>query len=134
LLTRFLDPLTYPVLIGLIAQIIGYALQDDIALAAHCMQQLGCDILYPQLKGESHGKKYPVHPNRIRKSPNSSSRSIITCNCHSAPIAAYQHKSPIILRARPPILCGSLHTIGGWPLFHERPLFGTIFPEGVFDI
>jgi len=49
------------VLIGLIAQMTGYALQDDIALAARRMQQLGFDILYPQLKGESHGKKM-VHP------------------------------------------------------------------------
>ena len=50
------------VLIGLIAQLTGYALQDDIALAALRMQQSGSDILYPQLKGESHGRKISAPP------------------------------------------------------------------------
>jgi hypothetical protein len=35
------------VMVGLIAQLTGYALQDDIARAARRMQQLGNDILYP---------------------------------------------------------------------------------------
>ena len=35
------------VVVGLIAQLTGYALQDDIARAARRMQQLGNDILYP---------------------------------------------------------------------------------------
>ena len=61
------------VLIGLIAQLTGYALQDDIALAALRMQQLGSDILYPQLKGERHGTKisnppspYPQNPQTVQ--------------------------------------------------------------------
>lgn len=45
------------VLIGLIAQLTGYALQDDIAMAARRMQQLGNDILNPQHKGGRHGTK-----------------------------------------------------------------------------
>jgi hypothetical protein len=36
------------VLIGIIAQLTGYALQDDIAMAARRMQQFGNDILNPQ--------------------------------------------------------------------------------------
>jgi len=43
------------VLIGLIAQLTGSVLQDDIAMAARRMQQLGIDILNPQQKGERHG-------------------------------------------------------------------------------
>jgi hypothetical protein len=43
------------VLIGLIAQLTGYVLQDDIAMAARRMQQLGIDILNPHQKGERHG-------------------------------------------------------------------------------
>jgi hypothetical protein len=35
------------VMVGLIAQLTGCALQDDIARAARRMQQLGNDILYP---------------------------------------------------------------------------------------
>jgi hypothetical protein len=47
-----------PVLIGLIAQLTGYALQDDIALAISRMQQVGRDILYPsqQPKGGQHAQ------------------------------------------------------------------------------
>lgn len=45
------------VLIGLIAQFTGCALQDDIALAVRRMQQLGTDILNPHPKGGSHGTK-----------------------------------------------------------------------------
>ena len=45
------------VLIGLIAQLTGYVLQDDIAMAARRMQQLGIDILNPHQKGERHGTK-----------------------------------------------------------------------------
>ena len=45
------------VLIGLIAQLTGYVLQDDIAMAARRMQQLGIDILNPHHKGERHGTK-----------------------------------------------------------------------------
>jgi hypothetical protein len=43
------------VLIGIIAQLTGYALQDDIAMAARRMQQFGDDILNPQSQGGSHG-------------------------------------------------------------------------------
>jgi hypothetical protein len=43
------------VLIGIIAQLTGYALQDDIAMAARRMQQLGDDILNLQSQGGSHG-------------------------------------------------------------------------------
>jgi hypothetical protein len=43
------------VLIGLIAQLSGSALQDDIAMAARRMQQLGNDILNPNAGG-GHGK------------------------------------------------------------------------------
>jgi hypothetical protein len=57
------------VLIGLIAQLTGYALQEDIAMATHRMQQLGNDILNPQHKGGHHGTKtsdlssvYPKNP------------------------------------------------------------------------
>jgi hypothetical protein len=35
------------VMVGLISQLTGFALQDDIARAARRMQQLGNDILYP---------------------------------------------------------------------------------------
>ena len=45
------------VLIGIIAQLTGYALQDDIAMAARRMQQFGDDILNPQCQGGSHGKQ-----------------------------------------------------------------------------
>jgi len=44
------------VLIGLIAQLTGSALQDDIAMAARRMQQLGNDILNPNTGG-GHGRK-----------------------------------------------------------------------------
>jgi hypothetical protein len=44
------------VLIGLIAQITGCALQDDIAMAARRMQRLGSDILNPFQKGGRHGE------------------------------------------------------------------------------
>jgi hypothetical protein len=50
------------VLIGLIAQLTGSTLQDDIALATRRMQQLGNDILYPQPKGDCHGKTIVVPP------------------------------------------------------------------------
>ena len=40
------------VFIGLIAQLTGYALQEDIAMAARRMQQLGNDILNTQHKGD----------------------------------------------------------------------------------
>lgn len=43
------------VLIGIIAQLTGYALQDDIAMAVRRMQQFGDDILNPQSQGGSHG-------------------------------------------------------------------------------
>jgi hypothetical protein len=45
------------VLIGIIAQLTGYALQDDIAMAARRMQQFGNDILNPQLQGGHHGNQ-----------------------------------------------------------------------------
>jgi hypothetical protein len=43
------------VLIGIIAQLAGYALQADIAMAARRMQQFGDDILNLQSKGGGHG-------------------------------------------------------------------------------
>jgi hypothetical protein len=45
------------VMIGIIAQLTGYALQDDIAMAVRRMQQLGDDILNPQCEGGSHGNQ-----------------------------------------------------------------------------
>jgi len=42
------------VIIGIIAQLTGYALQDDIAMAARRMQQFGNDILNPQCEGSRH--------------------------------------------------------------------------------
>ena len=45
------------VLIGIIAQLTGYALQDDIAMAARRMQQFGNDILNPQIEGGRHGNQ-----------------------------------------------------------------------------
>ncbi|HDH98881.1 MAG TPA: hypothetical protein ENF70_07105 [Deltaproteobacteria bacterium] len=61
------------VFIGLIAQLTGYALQEDIAMAARHLQQLGNDILNPQLKGGSHGRKtsdlssaYPQNPKTLQ--------------------------------------------------------------------
>ena len=45
------------VIVGLIAQLTGSALQDDIAMATRRMQQLGNDILNPQSKGGCHGSK-----------------------------------------------------------------------------
>ena len=45
------------VLIGIIAQLTGYALQDDIAMAFRRMQQFGNDILNPQFKGGRHGNQ-----------------------------------------------------------------------------
>ena len=45
------------VFIGLISQLTGYALQEDIAMAARRMQQLGNDILNPQHKGGCNGRK-----------------------------------------------------------------------------
>lgn len=61
------------VLIGLIAQLTGYVLQDDIAMAARRMQQLGIDILHPHQKGERHGTKtsltcrsYPQGPQTVQ--------------------------------------------------------------------
>ena len=57
------------VVVGLIAQLTGYALQDDIALAAHRMQQLGNDILNPQLKGGRHGSKTSSVPGKGAQNP-----------------------------------------------------------------
>jgi len=51
------------VLIGIIAQLTGHALQDDIAMAARRMQQFGDDILNPHFKGGCHAKQAP-HPPR----------------------------------------------------------------------
>ena len=57
------------VLIGIIAQLTGYALQDDIAMAARRMQQFGDDILNPQCKGGHHGNQTPHLPRSYPKSP-----------------------------------------------------------------
>ena len=61
------------VLIGLIAQLTGSVLQDDIAMAARRMQQLGIDILNPHQKGERYGTKtsplsgsYPQGPQTVQ--------------------------------------------------------------------
>ena len=45
------------VIIGIIAQLTGYALQDDIAMAARRMQQFGNDILNPQHEGGRHANQ-----------------------------------------------------------------------------
>jgi hypothetical protein len=45
------------VFIGLLSQLTGFALQEDIAMVARRMQQLGNDILNPQHKGGSYGRK-----------------------------------------------------------------------------
>jgi len=45
------------VFIGLLSQLTGFALQEDIAMVARRMQQLGNDILNPQYKGGSYGRK-----------------------------------------------------------------------------
>ena len=50
------------VLIGIIAQLTGYALQDDIAMAARRMQQFGNDILNLKLQGGRHGNQTPNPP------------------------------------------------------------------------
>ncbi len=50
------------VLIGIIAQLTGYALQDDIAMAVRRMQQLGDDILNPQYQGGRHGSQTSYLP------------------------------------------------------------------------
>jgi hypothetical protein len=61
------------VLIGIIAQLTGYALQDDIAMAVRRMQQFGDDILNPQCKGGHHGnqtpylsRSYPENPKTVQ--------------------------------------------------------------------
>jgi hypothetical protein len=54
------------VLVGLIAQLTGSALQDDIALATRRMQQLGNDILYRKPKGAENGQTIVV-PNAAAK-------------------------------------------------------------------
>jgi hypothetical protein len=45
------------VFIGLISQLTGYALQEDIARATRRLQQLGNDILKPQDTGGPYGRK-----------------------------------------------------------------------------
>ena len=45
------------VLIGIIAQLTGYALQDDIVMAARRMQQFGNDILNLTSQGGRHGNQ-----------------------------------------------------------------------------
>ena len=53
------DPLMLQpaVFIGLISQLTGYALQEDIARATRRLQQLGNDILNPQHTGGPYGRK-----------------------------------------------------------------------------
>lgn len=59
-----------PVLLGLIAHLSGYALQDDIAPIVLSMQQLGSDILYPPIptggrhegKEKTHRSTHPPNP------------------------------------------------------------------------
>lgn len=50
------------VIIGIIAQLTGYALQDDIAMAVYRMQQFGNDILNPQSEGGDHGNQTSHRP------------------------------------------------------------------------
>jgi hypothetical protein len=57
------------VLIGLIANITGFALQDDIAMVLRRMQQLGSDIINPNLKGGRHGAKTSDLSPAYQKSP-----------------------------------------------------------------
>ncbi len=45
------------VFVGLISQLTGCALQEDIARATHRLQQLGNDILNPQQTGGPYGRK-----------------------------------------------------------------------------
>jgi hypothetical protein len=70
------DVLTHQhtVLIGLISQLTGSALQDDIAWTISRMQQLGSDILYQpnNVKGGHHAKTshlsatYPQNPQTLQ--------------------------------------------------------------------
>ncbi len=55
------------VFIGLIAHLTGSALQDDIAMTASRLRQLGNDIL--NFKGEGHGSKTPHIPPQGPQSP-----------------------------------------------------------------
>ena len=57
------------VLIGLIANITGFALQDDIAMVLRRMQQLGSDIINPNSKGGRHGAKTSALSPAQTKSP-----------------------------------------------------------------
>lgn len=61
------------VFIGLIAQLTGSTLQDDIALSAQRMRQLGNDILNckPQNKGEGNDIKTPNMSGTNQKGPTS---------------------------------------------------------------
>jgi hypothetical protein len=45
------------VIIGIIAQLTGYALQDDIAMAVRRMQQFGNDIINLTAQGGRHGNQ-----------------------------------------------------------------------------
>ena len=57
------------VLIGIIAQLTGSALQEDIA-SARRMQQLGIDIRQnPITLKEANMQKHPIYPERIRTPP-----------------------------------------------------------------
>ena len=55
------------VLIGLIANFTGCALQDDIAMAMRRMQQLG--LILSIIKEAAMVQKHPIYPERIRKVP-----------------------------------------------------------------
>jgi len=57
------------VLIGLIAQLTGFALQEDIAMATRRMRQLGNDILNPHPKGGCHDTKTPHLSQSYPQSP-----------------------------------------------------------------
>lgn len=61
------------IFIGLIAQLTGSALQDDIALAARCMRQLGNDIINqkPPNRGGSYDIKTPNMPKPHQKGSRS---------------------------------------------------------------
>lgn len=50
------------VIIGIIAQLTGYALQDDIAMAVRRMRQFGNDILNLQVQGGDHGNQTSHRP------------------------------------------------------------------------
>jgi hypothetical protein len=62
------------VLIGLIAQLTGSALQDDIALTARRLQQLGCDIL--NIPTSCKGDKHDHQTSHLCAAPSEGARAV----------------------------------------------------------